>query len=513
MTTHHGFKQARMIRYDRWIRNKNLKPIPYQRKAVEWALERELRHETGINGGIIADEMGMGKTFMMLGTIIANPQSGVTLLVVPPALLDQWQSIIKQHLSNEPGFLIVYHGAKAKSIDLSHEVFDILGTRIVLTTYGMMANRKPRRNERSYKSPIWSVQWYRTIYDEAHHMRNRKSNNWIGAKVTKCKIRWLLTGTPIQNYASDAYALRSLINPTRTLVDMCLHRDKESVGLKLPPINMHEIAVNIDSTERESERRLITQIHAQLPFADITIDNVDEWIEMFEGKGIFPLLTAARQVCLYPRLLTDKWIKLVVNGLIDGNIELPLVNTHAKLDAVVHTINSRDRASQKIVFTHYHGETDRLEALLKQSGHKVGKIDGRTKAKERKNLLNSGNKHFNSLVLNRLFKGRQPDIRNKIQEYLATPDILLLQIKSCCEGLNLQSYREIYFTSPHWNPAIEDQAIARAHRIGQKNTVEVFKFVTSMPNGGSSLDNYCLLIQRCKRELMEDLKSKCTTHL
>ena len=237
MTTHQGFKQARMIRYDRWILNKNLKSIPYQRKAVEWALERELRNETGIAGGIIADEMGMGKTFMMLGTIMANPNSGVTLLVVPPALLDQWQSIIKQHMSNEPGFLIVYHGAKAKLIDLSQEVFDILGTRIVLTTYGMMANRKPRRNERSYKSPIWSVQWYRTIYDEAHHMRNRKSNNWIGAKVTKCKIRWLLTGTPIQNYASDAYALRSLINPTRTLVDMCLHRDKKSVGLKLPPIN------------------------------------------------------------------------------------------------------------------------------------------------------------------------------------------------------------------------------------------------------------------------------------
>ena len=77
---------------------------------------------------------------------------------------------------------------------------------------------------------------------------------------------------------------------------------------------------------------------------------------------------------------------------------------------------------------------------------------------------------FLTAVLNRLFKGRQPDIRNMIQEYLATPDILLLQIKSCCEGLNLQSYREIYFTSPRWNPAIEDQAIARAHRIGQKNT-------------------------------------------
>jgi len=450
---------------------------------------------------------------MMLGTIMANPEPGITLLVVPPALLDQWRSIIKQNLSDKPGFLIVYHGTKAKSIELSQQAFDILDTRIVLTTYGMMANRKPRPNQRSYRSPIWSVQWYRTIYDEAHHMRNRKSNNWLGAKLTRCKIRWLLTGTPIQNYATDAYSLRSLINPTRTLADICLHRDKESVGLKLPPIKTHKIAVTVDSAERENEKRLIAQIHAQLPFADITIDNVDEWIEMFDGKGIFPLLTAARQVCLYPRLLTDKWIKLIVNGLIDGNVELPLVNTHAKLDAVVNTINSRDRASQKIIFTHYHGETDRLEALLKQSGHNVGKIDGRTKAKERKNLLNSGDKHFNSLVLNRLFKGKQCDVRNKIQGYLGTPNILLLQIKSCCEGLNLQSYSEIYFTSPHWNPAIEDQAVARAHRIGQKNTVEVFKFITSLPNGALSLDNYCLLIQKCKRELMEDLKSKCTIHL
>ena len=88
-----GFRQARMIRYDRWIRNKNLKSITYQRKAVEWALERELRNTTDTRGGIIADEMGMGKTYMMLGAIMANPNAGVTLLVVPPALVAQWKDI------------------------------------------------------------------------------------------------------------------------------------------------------------------------------------------------------------------------------------------------------------------------------------------------------------------------------------------------------------------------------------------------------------------------------------
>ena len=110
------------------------------------------------------------------------------------------------------------------------------------------------------------------------------------------------------------------------------------------------------------------------------------------------------------------------------------------------------------------------------------------------------------------------DVRNKIQEYLATPDILLLQIKSCCEGLNLQSYREIYFTSPHWNPATEDQAVARAHRIGQTKPVKVFKFVTKLIQREGlrttcSLDEYCLFIQSRKRELMEALKDESTTHL
>ena len=59
-----------------------------------------------------------------------------------------------------------------------------------------------------------------------------------------------------------------------------------------------------------------------------------------------------------------------------------------------------------------------------------------------------------------------------------TNDVLIMQIMSGCEGLNLQEYNQIYFTSPHWNPAVEDQAVARAHRIGQKKPVSVFRFVT-----------------------------------
>ena len=69
-------------------------------------------------------------------------------------------------------------------------------------------------------------------------------------------------------------------------------------------------------------------------------------------------------------------------------------------------------------------------------------------------------------------------ILNKIDSYLK-PDVLIAQIQTCCEGLNLQHFAEVYFTTPHWNPAVEDQAVARAHRIGQKDEVDVFRFMTT----------------------------------
>ena len=334
-----------MVKYDRWIRDNGLKAIPYQRKAVEWALERELRVTEDTRGGIIADEMGMGKTFMVLGCMASNPKNK-TLIVVPSILLDQWHKCIADFLGQDA---YIHHGknkdyTRLRLKDITGEdlkgqngsylryavhkitkeiskinpdnytvganrrfnelkkkvVVRVKSTKtlkdspIVLTTYGMVAMRK----KRGYESPVWKIKWDRVICDEAHHMRNRKSNNWLGAKMTNCKIRWLLTGTPIQNYESDVHSLRHLIDISRPIHDTCLHRTKESVGLQLPPIEIEEVPV-LTQNMNDDEANLINQIHVQLAFADITLENVDDYIRLFEGKGIFPLLTAARQACLY----------------------------------------------------------------------------------------------------------------------------------------------------------------------------------------------------------------------
>ena len=86
------------------------------------------------------------------------------------------------------------------------------------------------------------------------------------------------------------------------------------------------------------------------------------------------------------------------------------------------------------------------------------------------------------------------------------PSVMIVQIQSACEGLNLQHFHDIYFVSPHWNPAVEDQAIARAHRIGQVADVRVYRFMMRQldvdDDDTITLDQYCHQVQQKKRELM-----------
>jgi superfamily II DNA or RNA helicase len=152
----------------------------------------------------------------------------------------------------------------------------------------------------------------------------------------------------------------------------------------------------------------------------------------------------AKQSCIYPRLACRKSVP-----------QMPPCedeNYSSKISKVVRTILSRkDNGKRKIVFCHFRGEIDYIQARLVTAFPSlvVRYLDGRTKESERRQIL-------------------APD---------AAIDVLILQIQTCCEGLNLQQFSEVYFVSPDWNPSIEDQAIARCHRFGQTEPVVVFRFI------------------------------------
>ena len=95
-----------------------------------------------------------------------------------------------------------------------------------------------------------------------------------------------------------------------------------------------------------------------------------------------------------------------------------------------------------------------------------------------------------------------------------SPDVLILQMKTACEGLNLQQYQEVYFVSPHWNPAVEDQAIGRCHRIGQASEIDVFRFTMDNFSGHAlTIDNFCMRVQEIKREMRDIIETPPTVRV
>lgn len=501
-------------RFRAWLKTAKLQEKPHQINGMKFCIEREINPDPrwDVRGGIIADEMGLGKTILMLGTIVSNFR-GVdgrtsTLIVVPPALLAQWNDIIIKFLGHEP---LVYHGVGTKLITREQ----LVSAPIVLTTYGMTISRKSksRTDTDTDTCLLTSIKWNRLIMDEAHHIRNMSTGTFAAAFKIQANIRWFATGTPIQNDTKDVVALfcalrlHNVINDGSCLLEdlvehFVLRRTKESVGIKLPALNEELIVVPWESKEEE---HLSRQIHSCVSFSDVTVKTVDIAIKCITGT-ILPVLIRARQSCIFPQLISEAVERLKDQQKIPRSVQFATqVKTCSKIMAVSRHIKQRiGNRRRKIVFCHYRGEIDLLFALLQKWGISVAILDGRsTKRSKKSTLAYSINKGQFARVCKSWNK--RSEIYDLIAPFIG-PQVILVQINTACEGLNLQHFQEIYFTSPHWNPSVEDQAIARAHRIGQEEKVNVFRFIMSNfgkdGKDGITIDKHCLNIQKAKRELM-----------
>ena len=438
----------------------------HQVDGVRWCLEREIKpHAKCMLGGIIADEMGLGKTITMIATIFCN-FAMPTLIVVPNLLIQQWYNEIFKTTGHKA---LIYHGNSKRLI--THK--QILKSPIVLTTYGTITYMK---NKSIYF--LHQIKWFRTIFDEAHHLRNSKTSRYFAAKQLQTKICWLVTGTPVQNKKADFYALCNLLKMPATFYadtlnfsiisqQFILRRTKKQVGLQLQDITNLNIRIPWAS---KLEETFSANIHSHLSFSETILAKKDPLL-IFKNYNVIQLLMRAKQSCVLPRLVKHALIKPW----------LPL--TTSKMDAVVNTILQRkDNGNGKLIFSHYKEEIDTLIHLLRQGGiQRIAFLDGRVTIRQRAIILKE--KH----------------------------DVLILQIQTGAEGLNLQdNYSEIYFVTACWNPMIEDQAIGRCHRIGQTKPVTVFRFEMfgfdniDKERKGISFDNYVTSIQNKKREIANE---------
>jgi len=454
----------------RWfIQKAGIQYKQHQFDGVQWCLNNEFA-KNQVRGGIIADEMGLGKTITTIGVLISNFMKK-TLIVLPNVLIQQWVAEIKRTTGHNP---LVFYGQEKKTITFEQ----LSEAPIVITSYATIAVSVAKVDEPP-KCILHMVEWNRIVFDEAHHMRNKNARYW-GAKKLMSPIKWLISGTPVQNKRRDFFNLCSVVglpvsyytdsdNMPELLKMFVLRRTKSQVGINLPDI---ELGCSHVKWSNENERILSEDIHNAIRLADS--------IERLK------LITKARQTCILPSMLKNSMKSLVDDCLItnsDGHSDG--LTSSSKLDAVIGTIlERRENGNGKLVFCHFREEIDAIVDRLKKAGvTSVSIFDGRTSLYKRAKTLRE------------------------------TVEILVLQIQTGCEGLNLQKdFSEVYFVSPNWNPAIEEQAIARCHRIGQVKPVHVFRFQMTTyqvleeekeeePVISPSLDQYIQNVQSVKREI------------
>ena len=456
----------------RWfIQKAGIQYKEHQFDGVQWCLNNEFA-KNQVRGGIIADEMGLGKTITTIGLLISNFMKK-TLIVLPNVLIQQWVTEIKRTTGHNP---LVFYGQEKKTITFEQ----LSEAPIVITSYATIAVSAAKVDEPP-NCILHMVEWNRIVFDEAHHMRNKNARYW-GAKKLMSPIKWLISGTPVQNKRRDFFNLCSVVglptsyytdndNMPKLLETYVLRRTKSQVGINLPNI---ELGCSHVKWSSENERVLSEDIHNAIRLADS--------IERLK------LITKARQTCILPSMLKNSIKSLIDDCLITKSDNyVDGLTSSSKLDAVIGTIlERRENGNGKLVFCHFREEIDAIVNRLKKAGvTSVAIFDGRTSLYKRAKTLRE------------------------------TVEILVLQIQTGCEGLNLQKdFSEVYFVSPNWNPAIEEQAIARCHRIGQVKPVHVFRFQMTTYQVleeeeehvvSPSLDQYIQNVQSVKREICSEI--------
>lgn len=441
----------------------------YQIEGVQFMLERELQTDTyGIRGGILADDMGMGKTISILALMKANPMC--TLIVVPTAdVLEQWQKSIVRILGVEPCILHPRHLKLSSPEYVECSLDDVvlspgktLDDLVVLVSHECFKSKELNTPENQETNFLLNSHWGRVVIDEAHVLKNHKSQMFQGAVQLSADVKWAVTGTPVstkripplmpggqrhltndirslicfllgdvgyyatvaKNVAEDETARLSLM--LRNNTNRSTQRDPDLMQPAKPTIHMEIIEFNdVEAAE-----------YAQLyRWGQCVVDSNDE----DKGVKILRTLTALRRKCICA----------------------------SKMQALVEAFQGHRACTRSLVFCHWTREIEMVQEQLTGLVDRVMVYNGSTKPAEKQSMV----AEFQS-----------DDSRESM--------VMILQVRAGSVGLNLQKASRVYITSPNWSAAMEMQAISRACRIDTQHPVTVTRFVM-----GHSIEEFM-----CKRQ-------------
>lgn len=441
----------------------------YQRRGYSWL---SFMQQLGL-GACLADDMGLGKTVQalaLLSSLKEQSKLGTALLVCPTSVLGNWQ---REAARFAPTLEVcLHHGERAQTSD----EFDRLVNRgdLLLTSYALLT-----RDQKLFSERVWSV----VILDEAQQIKNPTSKSSKIAAKLQADTRLALTGTPVENRLQDLWSLFRFLQPellgsrrkflSRFAAPIEKRGDLETkrqlrriVGpfvlrrTKMDPLVASELPPRVDTVVDCS----LTPEQAQIYEREVrdALSNI-RGLEGFERKGtVVRLLTRLKQLCDHPALLESS----------------PDWDPHrsGKIHRLLEILKELSPSEGVLIFSQFTAMLKNLKVTLTEAfGEEVLLLDGSTPREQRDEMV----ERFQSGMGPRLF---------------------CISLKAGGVGLNLTRAASVIHFDRWWNPAVEAQATDRAHRIGQTQTVQVFKFVTL-----STLEEQISRILRQKESLAADL--------
>ena len=444
----------------------NLKEIlrNYQLTGVKW-----LKSMAGYSfGGILADEMGLGKTLQVLAFIAGEKDRKLPCLVVAPtSIVYNWKAEAEKFT---PGLkVLVVVGAKERRTLL---ICGCNGYDLIVTSYGSLKN-----DVEDYKKVKFSY----IFVDEAQNIKNPMTLNANSVKSLKAKCCFALTGTPVENRLTEIWSIFDFVMPgflldrnrfvntyedpiakeknndkmnelSRLIKPFILRRMKRDVLSELPD----KIETNYISGMTDKQKKLYAAYYKDLK-KELTTKIGESGIERNHIE-IFAALTRLRQICAHPGTFLDDY---------DGG--------SCKLDMAMELINEAISSGHSILlFSQFTKMLKIIRDELENNNINYYYLDGTMKPEER--VIEIDN--FNS--------DREA--------------VFLISLKAGGTGLNLTKADIVIHFDPWWNPAVEDQASDRAHRIGQKNVVQVYKLLTE-----GTIEEKIALLQERKKNLTDGI--------
>lgn len=448
----------------------HLAPIlrPYQIAGFQW-----LNYLSQINwGGILADDMGLGKTIQALSFLHHYKEQNrflKALVVCPTTLIYNWENEIKK-FAPSLSYHIHHGSARTRSTE------ELAKYDVTITTYGTL---------RSDIKFFLATKFDYVVLDESQAIKNPASKVTKAACLLNAKHRLCMSGTPLQNNTFDVFAQMNFLNPgmlgsieffrqefaipidklgevdrkehlRRLLYPFILRRTKEQVAKDLP-----EKQEMILWCEMQEEQRKIYDAYRN-DYRERILGTISEQGIARSQFTILQGLMKLRQICDSPAILNEEEV---------------FENHSIKIEELVREITEDMSDHKALVFSQFLGMLGLIRQKLNELGIKYEYFDGSTSATDREKAIQNFQKN--------------DEVR-----------VFLISLKAGGVGLNLTAADYVYIVDPWWNPAVEQQAIDRTHRIGQTKNIFAYRMICK-----DTIEDKILLLQEKKRALAKALIS------